>query len=245
MMAKKSLLISAFAVTMFFLTLLAWPLPSVSAASGVKTAGACGKNSTFLLMPTWYKHLDFDDNCSIVFSHQIVDKDGNIDKNFDYGTIWKIALAVVEMLLMLAGMVATAFVMIGAFKFTTTQGSPDKLAKARMTVANAIVGALIAILASRVVGYMAGKFSAGSTSYGLVNASADKGTITTIFNIALTALGAISVLALTISGIQFIVSSNNPDKIAKARNAIYYAITGLAVAIFGATLINFVVGRLS
>ena len=52
-------------------------------------------------------------------------------------------------------------------------------------------------------------------------------------------------LVLTISGIQFVLSSSNPDKVAKARNAIYYALTGIAVAVFGAALINFIIGRVA
>ena len=240
-MKKISVLLLFTFITLSFCLFVA-PLTKTAYA---KSAAECQK-ADFLLLPTWYKHLTFDDNCNIVFNQQIVNEDGSINESFDYGAIWKIGLAIVEMLLMLAGIIAVAFTMIGAFQFATAQGSPDKVAKARNTVTNAVVGAIVAILASRVVGYIAGKFaSPDPDSYGLITATADKGTITTIFNIALTALGAISVLVLTISGIQFILSSSNPDKVAKARNAIYYALTGLAVAIFGAALINFIIGRVT
>ena len=219
--------------------------PQMTNTAHAKTAVQCQKGN-FLLLPAWYKHLTFDDNCGVIFTEQVVDASGNVSQNFDYSALWKIALTIVEMLLMLAGMIAAVYTMVGAFQFVTTQGSPDKLAKARTTVTNAIVGAIIAVVASKVVGYITSRFaSPDSASYGLVKAAADKGTITTIFNIALTALGAVSVLVLTISGLQFILSSSNPDKVAKARNAIYYSLAGLAVAIFGAAIVNFVIGRLS
>ena len=236
-------------VTFFIFTILLcgaclFATPYANTAFAVKTAEDCQK-AEFFLLPTWYKHLEFDDNCSIQFSEQIINsEDGTINNNFDYSVIWRIGTALIEMLLMVAGFVALVFVMVGAFQIITSQGSPDKFAKARQTVTNGIVGAVIAILASRVVGYIVKKFgSPDPDNYGLVTASANNATITTLFNIALTALGAISVLVLIISGIQFIVSSGNPDKVAKARNAIYYALAGLIVAVFGAALINFIISR--
>jgi hypothetical protein len=38
------------------------------------------------------------------------------------------------------------------------------------------------------------------------------------------------------------LSRGVPDKIAQARNTIIYALVGLAVAIFAAVLVNFVIG---
>jgi hypothetical protein len=246
-MVKRLKVLTSVAVASCLLAIVLLAAPA-SAASGATTSGACGKNTTFFLMPTWYKYLDVQGappNCTIEFSQQVVDDNGNINDSFDYGVIWKIGVAVIEMLLTLAGLVAFIFVLIGAFQFTTAQGSPDRVAKARKTVTNGVVGALVGILASRVIGYIAAKFAVPSgRAYGLVNAGTDSA-IKDALNIALTALGALSVLVLTISGLQFVLSSANPDKVAKARNAIYYALTGLAVAIFGAALINFIIGRVS
>jgi hypothetical protein len=63
-----------------------------------------------------------------------------------------------------------------------------------------------------------------------------------ILNIVFGILGAISVLVITYSGIQFMLSRGAPDKIAQARNTIIYALVGLAIAIFAAVLVNFVIG---
>ena len=144
-------------------------------------------------------------------------------------------------------MVAIIFVIIGGFKFIVAQGNPDKVAKARNTLANALVGALIAILASRVVGYIAGIYPPAdrTATYGLLNAQATGSVFGTVINILLTLVGAVCVLMITISGIQFIVSSGNPDKVAKARNSIYYALLGLVIAIFAASIVNLIVDKLA
>jgi hypothetical protein len=76
----------------------------------------------------------------------------------------------------------------------------------------------------------------------LPNPSTDDSKTRLILNLVFGILGAISVLVITYSGIQFMLSRGVPDKIAQARNTIIYALVGLAVAIFAAVLVNFVIG---
>lgn len=65
-------------------------------------------------------------------------------------------------------------------------------------------------------------------------------TMTIVFGLA----GAISVLIITLAGIQYIISSGDPQKTAKAKNTIIYAIVGLAVALLGSAFVAFVVRRI-
>lgn len=214
----------------------------------VATPADC-KTGNFLIFPTWYKYLDFeviDGNCHIVMGEKVVDeKTGQLNSSFNMKALWLIAFAVIEILLTLAGIVAFAFVIIGGFKFVTAQGSPDAIVKARKTLANAIVGAILAVIAGRTVSFVATKLSGGVTSktFGLLNVTDTSTTLATITNYALTVLGALSVITMIIAGIQFIVSSANPDKVKKARSAIYFALAGLAIAILASTIINFVIGK--
>ncbi len=203
-----------------------------------KTAEQC-RGGSFLIFPLWYKYLTFKDDCTI----KMDTGSGPVGK-FDHTAIWLIGFAVIEILLTIAGMVAVAFVMIGGFKFVTAQGAPDTIASARKTLANAIVGAVMAIIAGRTVSFIANKLSssAGTNDWGLVTADTT-GSFVTISNYALTILGALSVITIIVSGIQFMVSSANPDKVKKARSAIYFALTGLAVAILASTIINFVIKK--
>lgn len=66
-------------------------------------------------------------------------------------------------------------------------------------------------------------------------------TIADVFTIVFGILGALSVLIITIAGLQYIFSSGDPAKTAKAKDTIMYAVIGLVVAIFAVTIINFVI----
>jgi hypothetical protein len=125
------------------------------------TAADCNKDGTFFGIPPWYKYLNFDasKNCDIAYK---IDSngDGKIDASDNsFKFVWLIALAIVEALLVLAGFVAFAFVVYGGFKFITAQGAPDKIAGARKTILNALIGAVIAILGSQIVAFIAGSLT--------------------------------------------------------------------------------------
>lgn len=56
--------------------------------------------------------------------------------------------------------------------------------------------------------------------------------------------GAIAVLMIVINGLQFVISAGDPQKAARARSGIIYALVGLAVAISAEAIVAFVVGKL-
>jgi hypothetical protein len=235
--------IAVFAVT--FIAVAHAKASPVISHFAVYSAGYCQKNSFFGL-PTWYKNLKFDADCNVMLEQELIDPaTGGISKSFDWGVIWGIAFAIIEMLLFLSGMVAVVFIIVSGFTFVTNQGSPDRLATARKGLANALVGAVIAFISSRVVGFISGRWSTGSASYGLINVDASKsGVMSDVFNIVLTAIGALSVLMLIFNGIQFIVSSGNPDRVKRARNGIYYSLLGIAIVLIASALVTFVIKQL-
>ena len=105
--------------------------------------GKCdAPSSAFDLIPRWYKYLDdkLDSNCNFT--------------DFQWGDIWKIGLAVVEMLLRLAGMVAFVYTVVGGFRFVLSRGNPQEAAKARQTILDAIIGMVIAMIATVMVAFI-------------------------------------------------------------------------------------------
>lgn len=121
----------------------------------------CGKNRTFFGIPTWYKYLTFDENCEIASNKKLdQNNDGKISTSEAekgeqrLSNIWLIILAIVEMLLTLAGILAVAFVIIGGAKFVLAQGEPQKITDARTTIINALVGVVIAIIAAQIVAFI-------------------------------------------------------------------------------------------
>ena len=68
--------------------------------------------------------------------------------------------------------------------------------------------------------------------------------ITDLLNYSFGVLAAISFLVIVIAGIQFILSSGEPQKINTAKNAIIYATVGLVIALSALVIVNFVLGSL-
>ena len=65
-----------------------------------------------------------------------------------------VALAIVDILLRLVGLIAIGYVVFGAIKYVVSQGEPDKVSEAKGTVINALAGLIIATLAVAMVRFL-------------------------------------------------------------------------------------------
>lgn len=63
-----------------------------------------------------------------------------------------------------------------------------------------------------------------------------------VLNLALFAAGALALIFILLGGLQYILSSGNPQNIAKAKNTITYAIVGLVIVIMALVIVRFVRG---
>jgi hypothetical protein len=79
---------------------------------------------------------------------------------------------------------------------------------------------------------------------GLPQPNADTNSIQTILQIVFGALGGAAVVMITISGLRYVVSAGNPERIAKAKNGIIYSMVGIAVALAAESIVAFVGNRL-
>ncbi|MGB4759506.1 MAG: hypothetical protein WBP26_05640 [Candidatus Saccharimonadales bacterium] len=98
-------------------------------------------------IPTWYKYLEVDDECNIV-NFSLLGESGKPSG------LLLIVLAIIDIGLRIAGLVAVAFVVVGGIKFVTSQGDPEDVKNARNTVLNALIGLVIAILATPLVAFI-------------------------------------------------------------------------------------------
>lgn len=109
-------------------------------------AASC-QNKGIPILPTWYKYLD-----------GTAGADGGCDLDFTFpDDIPAIALAIVEILLRVGALVAVAFVIYGGFLYLISQGEPDRAAAARKTIVNAVIGLVIALLATGIVSFIGGR----------------------------------------------------------------------------------------
>lgn|GEM_PF-988250 len=120
----------------------------VAVLPGLALAAADPCKNSFLGFPSWAEYLTFH-----------TDQVGNqciISTNTAYGNpAILIALAILDILIRLSGLVAVFFVAYGGIKLTTSQDSPDQVAGARKTILNAVIGLAIALLASQIIKFIA------------------------------------------------------------------------------------------
>lgn len=110
-------------------------------------AAGCQEHMFFFL-PTWYKYL--------ILANKMEDVGGRCTTVADFqpADLSLILLAVLDIVLRLAGLVAVGFVIYGGVKFITSQGDADGSKRARQTIINALIGLVIALLATTFVAFI-------------------------------------------------------------------------------------------
>jgi hypothetical protein len=79
---------------------------------------------------------------------------------------------------------------------------------------------------------------------GLPTPEADSAMIKSVLKVVFAIIGALSLLMITVSGLNYITSAGEPDKASRAKNGIIFALIGLAIALAAEALVTFVVGNL-
>jgi ABC-type Fe3+ transport system permease subunit len=87
----------------------------------------------------------------------------NAEGEFDWeAASGRIALAIIEILLRIATIVSLGYVVYGGFRYITSQGEPDATKSARQTIINAMIGLVIALLATGIVAFVANRLTTSS-----------------------------------------------------------------------------------
>ncbi len=110
-------------------------LPSFAAVSNV----ACSKGG-FLGLPPWWEYLQVGANCTPVVNWP--------------GGIWLIGLAVLDMLLRVAGLVAVISILVSSVMYVTSSGNPDRAKAALDRIISSLVGLAIVLVAAAVVAFV-------------------------------------------------------------------------------------------
>jgi hypothetical protein len=192
-----------------------------------------GKNDNqFFLLPHWWQYLDgqkdFLNRCT---PHM----------NFPHD-LWLIGLAVLNMLLWVAGFVAVLSIIIAGVELVASEGSPEKATNARNRLINSLVGLAIAVVATGFVSFVGNQFGGGGS--GVPDIAANTNNIQKLLNIAFVIFGALAFMYVVVAGVRFIVNSDNPTKVSEARRQIVYAALGLVVISLSGAIVNYVLNRL-
>lgn len=105
----------------------------------------------------------------------------------------------------------------------------------------AIVSFGAALPASATDMSLRGGIDAGKTDTTRTELFGDGGIFTTVINVMLFLIGALSVIMLIYGGIRYTISRGDSGEVNNAKNTILYAIVGLIVAILAYAIVNWVV----
>lgn len=109
----------------------------------------CTANNFFFFLPPWYKYL------ALTNPPKLDPNSCSISDAFVFpADIWLIGLAVLDMLLRLAGFVAVIVIIIAGVSYILAGGSPEKAASARKRIYNALIGLAIALVATAFVAFI-------------------------------------------------------------------------------------------
>lgn len=123
------------------------------AFSATSFAASCdlASGNGALPFPTWYQYLPGQEGADGQCEIRTEGLGGKV--------IILILMGIFDILLFLAGIIAVIMVIWGGFKMLSSSGEPQKITAARTTIINALVGLVIAVIASQIVGLIAGGLS--------------------------------------------------------------------------------------
>jgi len=135
--------------SLIFGVFVAAPIASISTAVPVSADNHTQNcEPRFLGIPPWYRGLtDPAEDCAIT---------GPNDSDGIAGYITKIALNVIEMVIILIAYIAIFNIIFGGFKFITGGSDPGAVEKARKSILNAVIGLVIALAAVAIVNFIFG-----------------------------------------------------------------------------------------
>lgn len=105
---------------------------------------------TFFGIPPWYKYLVGSGRMA---SNKVTGACELVGK-LQWSDFTLIALAILDMALRAAGIVAVVFIIYAGFLYVTSDGQPDKTKDAQTTIINALIGLVIALTAISIVSFV-------------------------------------------------------------------------------------------
>ena len=117
-------------------------------------AAACTLPTERYGIPTWYKYLKGQidtttGDCQVFMNFRLA----------KVQSLLSIGLAAIEIMLFFAGIIAFGYIIYGGFRYLLSQGNPENTKVAKDAILNAIIGLVIAIIASTVVRFIASTVS--------------------------------------------------------------------------------------
>jgi hypothetical protein len=152
----RRLLLSASGLAILMVGTFTLPVAAATQPTTTAAPNNCSQAAgNFFGLPRWDKYL---------LSESLVGEDSNDQSDCTVriealSDIWKIALAVVEILTRLAAYIAVGFIIFAGFQYSFSQGDSNRTAQARNTILYAVIGLIITIGAIGVINLLGKTFS--------------------------------------------------------------------------------------
>lgn len=153
--------------------------------------------------------------------------------------VWTIILNVLFDLMLVVGYLAMGFIIYGGYLYIMSQGDPARLAKGKRTLTAAIIGTVIAMVASVAVNTVRVILGINSTDEWAQHEITQEN-IENAFAWAFSIAGVIAVIFIIKGAVDYLMSSGDPAKTRKATQAIIYAVVGLVIVILARLITIFV-----
>jgi hypothetical protein len=193
---------------------------------------------TFFFLPPWWEYLQGKQDAL-----------GNCIPDVGFvahpNNLWLVGLALLDMLLRVAGFVAVISIIIAGVELIRSEGSTEKATNARQRILNSLLGLAIAAGATGLVVFVGNTVGGKGSGSGLPHTAANQTAIDNIINAVFIILGALAVLMIVLAGFRMITSGDNPTKVAESRRQILFASLGLVVIAAAGSIVHYVLGRLN
>lgn len=158
--------------------------------------------------------------------------------------VWTIVLNVLVDLSLAVAYLAIGFIIYGGYQYIMSQGDPGRAAKGKKTLTSAIIGTIIALVASVAVNTVRVILGINATD-GWKQDLFTQDRLLGVFNWAYVVAGIVAVIFIIKGAVDYLLSQGDPGKVRKATQAIIYAVVGLVIVLLAAAITNFVIGSTS
>lgn len=158
--------------------------------------------------------------------------------------IWIIVLNVLFDLVLAVGYLAIGFIIYGGYLYIMSQGDPARAARGKKTLTSAIVGTIIALLASVAVNTVRVILGINSNDSWKQDPFGQQ-QIQNAFNWAYSMAGVIAVIFIIKASFDYVMSRGDPGKTKSAMQGIIYAVVGLVIVILAAAITAFVLNAVN
>lgn len=132
-------------------------IPAQKAFASPAGSIKCDKDYKLLgILPTWYKYFG-DDYGEVVSDNPFIDNTCGIVGGELTDHLVQIGLAIIDILLRIGALVAVAFIIMGGYRYMSSQGEPKNIEAAMATLVNAAIGLGIVLMATVLVAFIGNK----------------------------------------------------------------------------------------